>query len=160
MALALFLLILTHMLFSYIKDEPIYQFSQDIAPILGNPVFLSIILTVFAYGEFRLEKLLGKTKKNHPVSFISDYRKVTLNAEDILYIESRDSEVWIHTRDGKSYRNKTGISQWENLLDPDFIRIHRAFLVNGQDAVSTSPDTVTVAGTELPVSRKYKNSIK
>ena len=63
MALALFLLILTHMLFSYIKDEPIYQFSQDIAPILGNPVFLSIILTVFAYGGFRLEKLLGKTQK-------------------------------------------------------------------------------------------------
>jgi len=159
MALALFLLILTHMLFSYIKDEPIYQFSQDIAPILGNPVFLSIILTVFAYGEFRLEKWFGKTKKNHPVSFTSDYRKVSINAEDILYIESRDSEVWIHTRDGKSYRNKTGISQWENLLGPDFIRIHRAFLVNGQDAVPTSPDTVSVAGTELPVSRKYKNSI-
>ena len=159
MALALFLLIVTHMLFSYIKDEPIYQFSQDIAPILGNPVFLSIILTVFAYGEFRLEKWLARTKKNHSVSFTSDYKKVTLDTEDILYIESRDSEVWIFTRDGKSYRNKTGITQWENLLGQNFIRIHRSFLVNGKDAVYTSPEIVTVSGTQLPVSRKYKESV-
>ena len=159
MALALFLMIVSHMLFSYIKDEPIYQFSQDIAPILGNPVFLAIILTVFAYGEFRLEKWLAKTKKSHPVSFTSDYRKVTVNAEDILYVESRDSEVWIHTRDGMSYRNKTGITQWENMLGQDFIRIHRSFLVNGKDAVYTSPEIVTVSGTPLPVSRKYKESV-
>ena len=158
MALALFLLIVTHMMFSYIKDEPIYQFSQDIAPILGNPVFLAIILTVFAYGEFRLEKWLAKDKKQHPISFTSDYKKVTINAEDILYIESRDSEVWIYTRDGKSYRNKTGITQWENLRGPDFVRIHRAFLVNRDDATCTSPESVTVAGVELPVSRKYKES--
>ena len=159
MSLALFLLIVTHMLFSYIKDEPINQFSQDIAPIMGNPVFLAIILTVLAYGEFRLEKWLGKSRKHHPVTFTSDYKKVTINAEDILYLESRDSEVWVYTRDGKSYRNKTGISQWENLLGPDFVRIHRAFLVNRNDAVCSSPETVTVAGVELPISRKYKGSV-
>ena len=159
MALALFLLIVTHMLFSYIKNEPAYSFPQDIAPILANPVFLAIILTILAYGEFRLEKWLGKTRKNHPVTFTSDYRKVTLDTEDILYIESRDSEVWLYARDGKSYRNKTGISQWENLLGPDFVRIHRSFLVNGQEAVVTSPETVSIAGTELPVSRKYKDSV-
>ena len=159
MALALFLLIVSHMLFSYIKDEPIYKISQDIAPILGNPVFLAIILTVFAYGEFRLEKWLAGKKKHHPVSFTSDYRKVTVNAEDILYVESRDSEVWIYTRDGKSYRNKTGISQWENLLGPDFIRIHRSFLVNGKEVVQATPETVTVGGAQLPISRKYKESV-
>ena len=159
MALALFLLFIAHMLFSYIKDEPPYSFSQGFAPMLSNPVFLAFILTILAYGEFIIEKWLGKSRKAHPVSFTSDYRKVTVNAEDILYVESRDSEVWIHTRDGKSYRNKTGITQWENLLGPDFIRIHRSFLVNGKDAVHTSPDIITVAGTQLPVSRKYKESV-
>lgn len=159
MSIALFLLIVTHMLFSYIKGEPTFSYSQDFAPILGNPVFLAIILTILAYGEFRLEKWLGKTRTSHPVTFTSDYRKVTLDTEDILYIESRDSEVWLYARDGKSYRNKTGISQWENLLGPDFVRIHRSFLVNGQEAVLNSPETVSIAGTELPVSRKYKDSV-
>lgn len=159
MAFALFLLFIAHMLFSLIKDEPAYSFSQDFAPMLGNPVFLAVILTILAYGEYLLEKWLGKKAKKRPISFTSDYKKVSVNAQDILYIESRDSEVWIYTRDGKSYRNKTGISQWENLLGPDFIRIHRSFLVNGNDAVHSSPETITVAGTQLPISRKYKETV-
>ena len=160
MALALFLLFIVHMLFSFITEEAVYSYSEDFAPLLWNPVFLAAILTILAYGGFLIEKRLGKSKKAHPVSFTSDYRKVTVNAEDILYVESRDSEVWIHTRDGKLYRNKTGITQWENLLGPDFIRIHRSFLVNGKDAVHTSPDIVTIASEQLPVSRKYKETVQ
>ena len=160
LSLALFLMFMVHMLFRYMKDEPGYPFPQDFAPILGNPFFLAVILTVLAYGEYLLEKWLGKKAEKRPISFTSDYRKVSVSAQDILYIESRDSEVWIHTRDGKLYRNKTGITQWENLLGPDFIRIHRSFLVNGKDAVHTSPDIVTIAGEQLPVSRKYKEIVQ
>ena len=74
-------------------------------------------------------------------------------------MESRDSEVWITARDGRQYRNKTGISQWENLLGPDFLRIHRSFLVQIADAVLTTPDIVSIGGKSLPVSRKYKDSV-
>ena len=100
--------------------------------------------------------------------------------EDILYIESRDSEVLVFARDGRIYRNFTGITQWENLLGDGFLRIHRAFLVNisavtltSPDAITVataSPDTVTVADSsssrqypivkELPVSRKYKDTVR
>ena len=128
--------------------------------MMGNPVFVATILAILAYGNYLLMEWLDrKYPTERVVTFTSDYKKVTINAEDILYIESRDSEVWVYTRDGKSYRNKTGISQWENLLGPDFVRIHRAFLVNRNDAVCSSPETVTVAGVELPISRKYKGSV-
>ena len=52
-----------------------------------------------------------------------------------------------------------GISQWANLLGDDFLRIHRSYLVNIAVATLASPDSVTVCGTELPVSRKYKDSV-
>lgn len=60
-----------------------------------------------------------------------DYAKWTLPAMlgnpvfvgVILYVESRESEVWIVTRDGRQYRNKTGISQWENLLGTRFPQV-------------------------------------
>jgi DNA-binding LytR/AlgR family response regulator len=86
--------------------------------------------------------------------------------EDIVYIESRDNEVLVFARDGQAYRNRTGITQWENLLGEGFLHIHRAFLVKISAATLTSPDTVTVAfadadaGKELPVSRKYKDSVR
>ncbi|MBO4267924.1 MAG: LytTR family transcriptional regulator DNA-binding domain-containing protein, partial [Bacteroidaceae bacterium] len=51
-------------------------------------------------------------------------------------------------------------SQWEALLGPGFIRIHRAFLVNRKYAKLESQDTVSVGDTQLPVSRKYQSKVK
>lgn len=133
----------------------------SIPSMLLNPIFVAGILAVLAYGNYllvkRLEERFPSTK---PITFTSDYRKVSLKKEDILYVESRDSEVWIVARDGQTYRNKMGITQWENLLGDGFLRIHRAFLVNVAESVLSSPDIVEIAGKALPVSRKYKDSVK
>lgn len=129
--------------------------------MLGNPVFVAAILAILAYGNYLLVKWLDrKYPSARPITFTSDYKKVSLKKEDILYVESRDSEVWIHARDGQAYRNKTSISQWENLLGTSFLRIHRSFLVNIADATLTSPDVVTIGTESIPVSRKYKDSVK
>ena len=133
----------------------------SIPSMLLNPIFVAGILAVLAYGNYllvkRLEERFPSTK---PITFTSDYRKVSLKKEDILYVESRDSEVWIVARDGQTYRNKMGITQWENLLGVGFLRIHRAFLVNVAESVLSSPDIVEIVGKALPVSRKYKDSVR
>ncbi len=148
----------------YVFITIIYQeeYSRWTLPaILGNPIFVAAILAILAYGNYLLIKWLDKKfPTSHPITFTSDYRKVSLNKEDILYVESRDSEVWIYSRDGQSYRNKTAISQWENLLGPSFLRIHRSFLVNISDAVLSGPEMVTIGSQTIPVSRKYKDSVK
>ena len=148
----------------YVFITIIYQeeYSKWTLPaILGNPIFVAAILAILAYGNYLLIKWLDrKFPTSHPITFTSDYKKVSLNKEDILYVESRDSEVWIYSRDGQSYRNKTAISQWENLLGPSFLRIHRSFLVNISDAVLSGPDIITIGSQTIPVSRKYKDSVK
>ena len=129
--------------------------------LLWNPVFVAAILALLAYGHFLLLKWLGKKyPSERPVTFHSGYQKISLNKDDILYVESRDAEVWIYARDGRQYRNRTGISQWEDVLGPDFVRIHRAFLVNRMEMKVLSSESVSVAGKELPVSRKYKDSVQ
>lgn len=129
--------------------------------MLGNPVFIAAVLAILAYGNYMLTKWLEKKfPAERPITFTSDYRKVSLKKQDILYVESRDSEVWIITRDGGKYRNRTGIGQWENLLGPGFLRVHRSFLVSIPDASLSSTDSVTVGHQTIPVSRKYKDSVK
>lgn len=129
--------------------------------MLGNPVFVAAILAILAYGNYLLVKWLDKKiPTERPITFTSDYKKVSLKKEDILYVESRDSEVWVYARDGQQFRNKTGISQWENLLGPGFLRIHRAFLVNIAHSTLTASDIVSIGGSEIPVSRKYKESVR
>ena len=133
----------------------------SVPSMLGNPVFVAAILAILAYGYYMLETWLEKKyPSDRPISFTSDYKKVSLKKEDILYIESRDSEVLVFSRDGSMYRNRTGISQWENLLGPGFLRIHRSFLVNLADATLVSPDLVSIGGQSIPVSRKYKENVK
>lgn len=133
----------------------------SIPAMLGNPVFVAAILAILAYGYYLLAKWLEKKyPTNRPITFTSDYKKVTLKKEDILYIESRDTDVLIVARDGQQYRNRTGIGQWENLLGTGFLRIHRSYLVNLTDATLISPDIVSIGGQSIPVSRKYKDSVR
>lgn len=131
----------------------------SIPAMLGNPVFVAAVLAILAYGYYLLAKWLEKKyPSERTITFTSDYKKVSLKKEDILYVESHDSEVWIITRDGQHYRNRNGISQWENLLGPAFLRVHRSYLVSIADATLASPDVVTIGAQSIPVSRKYKDN--
>lgn len=134
---------------------------KDIPPMLINPAFLGLILMSLAIGDFFWAKWLAARfrTEDRSITFFSDRKSVTLSLADIAYIESNDTEVRIVTSNGESYRNKTGITQWENLLGEGFLRIHRSYLVNVASARLSSPDTVTVGETRLPVSRKYKESV-
>jgi len=129
--------------------------------MLCNPIFVAAILAIMAYGSYLLSKWLEKKyPSEHMITFNSDYKKVTLKKEDILYVESHDSEVWIISRDGQQYRNRNGISQWENLLGMAFLRVHRSYLVNIAESSLTTPDLVSVGDHSIPVSRKYKEKVK
>ena len=153
----LFLFLLQVILFSNHSHERFWDFPA----MLRNPFFIAAILALLAYGHYLLVTWLEKRyPSTRPITFNSEHRKISLKKEDILYVESRDSEVWIMARDGQAYRNRNGITQWENLLGDGFLRIHRAFLVNVAESVLSSPDTVEITGKVLPVSRKYKDSVR
>lgn len=159
MTMTFFFIYLIQLLFLLVIDQ--VQSGWDLPSMLWNPVFVAVVLAILAYGHYLLVKWLDKIfPSERPVTFNSGYKKVSLRKEDILYIESRDAEVWIYARDGRQYRNRTGISQWEDVLGPGFVRIHRAFLVNRAEMKVLSSESVSVAGKELPVSRKYKDSVQ
>ena len=153
----LLLFLLQVILFSNLSSDRFWNFPA----MLRNPFFIAAILALLAYGHYLLVTWLAKRfPSTYPITFNSEHRKISLKKEDILYVESRDSEVWIVARDGQSYRNRNGITQWENLLGDRFLRIHRAFLVNRAEAQPASSESVRGGGKELPVSRKYRDSVK
>lgn len=159
MTITFFFIYLWQLLFAYVIDRT-SDTRWDMPSMLWNPVFVAAVLAILAYGHYRLVKWLDKRyPSERPVTFTSGHKRIAMDKADILYIESRDAEVLIHVRDGQQYRNRTGIGQWEDALGSGFLRIHRAFLVNEKYACLSSPETVSVAGIDLPVSRKYKASV-
>lgn len=139
----------------------IMNYDDNMPSVLLNPIFLTLILaSLFILDTFigqQLDSKFGKTPKN--ISFISERKNVTLQTELILYVESNDTETWVHTCDGNSYRNKTIISQWEQVLDEGFLRTHRSFLVNFRYITQIGSDSVILGDINIPLSRKYKETV-
>ena len=130
--------------------------------MLINPAFLAVSMAFITGGDYLLSRYLKKAFAHspEPVVFTSDYRKVSLDASEILYVESRDTEVWVCATDNRKFRNKTGITQWENLLGEDFVRVHRSFVVKKDAIASVESELVKLQdGKEIPVSRKYRNLV-
>lgn len=121
-----------------------------------------MVLALLIVGDTTLGRFLDRrypaTQK--PVRFVSERKTVSLLPNEILYVESNDKEVTVYATEARRFRNKTGISQWENLLGDNFLRIHRSYLVNTAYAKIASPDIVTVGTAALPVSRKYREEVQ
>jgi hypothetical protein len=160
-AVILLILILHQFVWTTLTQGGYHLPEKEVAPMLINPAFLGLILTALSIGDYYWSQWLGRRfkAKDRSVTFFSERKSVTLPLADIAYVESNDTEVRLVTVSGESYRNKTGIGQWENLLGDDFLRIHRSYLVNIAHARLLNADTVAVGDAQLPVSRKYKDTV-
>ena len=132
------------------------QTYPSIAGVLVNPMFVAVVITLLCLGDWFLSKYLSSIlPEDKTITFISDRHKVSIIPSEILYIESNDREVTIYATENRTYRNKTGISQWESILGDDFIRIHRSYIVNREAITSIDKEYVYIGDSQLPISRKY-----
>lgn len=143
------------------QESSLWFLSDAMSPMMLNPVFLGLIMAVIAYCDYLLSDYLRRRFKDEPktITFTSEYRKVTLEISEVIYVESRDTEVWIHATNNRIFRNRTPITQWQNILEDGFIRIHRSYLVNQTFVESHDNETVTVGSQPLPISRKNRKEI-
>ncbi|MDO5443028.1 MAG: LytTR family DNA-binding domain-containing protein [Bacteroidia bacterium] len=136
--------------------------APDLPHMISNPVFIAIMIAALSVGNYFFEKWLCHKfpSEEKPVTFHSDRKQVSLMRSEILYIESNDSVTTVFATQERAFRNTTPISQWEGVLGEGFMRIHRSFLVNTEHISGHSHESITINGIELPVSRKYKESVK
>ena len=157
-----FLLIMVgHLILDYMDSQVRPYYDIAVADILVNPVFVTAIIILLLGGEHYVLSKCKNVVEDTKISFTSDRHKVTLDRNEIIYVESNDSEVWIYATEGRKFRNKTGIAQWENILGEGFIRVHRSYIVNRNFVVSVSTDSLILSeDIPIPVSRKYRDSVK
>ena len=160
-------ILVAEVFFFLVTHHYILRYRENVADWIGlpdilmNPVFITVILTVLAAGSYFFERWLNRIRPTAPapITFTSDRKPVTLPLEDILYVESNDSTTTVVATGDRRFKNITPISQWEAILKPHFLRIHRAFLVNKDAITRVDGDLLYIDDIELPVSRKYKDSV-
>lgn len=157
--LEMLLVLLAHQIVLAPPDNPL---AVSTPVLLANPVLAILILGAgYAWGLL-LDRVTTRwlPKEEPTINFVSDRQKVSVPINSILYVESRDTEVYIHLTDGKAYRNKTPISHWESILGNGFLRVHRAYLVNASRIKHISQDALYIEGERIPVSRKNRDNLK
>lgn len=145
----------------HLNVDGIYQ-SEQINPILVNPLFIASVMLVLTLGDRLLSRYFksDSASDSHQITFTSDYKKITLDVKEIKYIESHDTEVWLYATEDRLFRNRTGITQWENILGEDFVRVHRSYLVRRDGIMTTDLEHIILSdNTEIPVSKTFRKNL-
>lgn len=92
----------------------------------------------------------------------ADYKNVSVAVDTILYIESLDNYVRIHSADGAAVTSKISLRTVEEQLPAgEFVRIHRSFVVprNRIAKFSRTEVVLTNGGKNLPVGKTYAEEV-
>lgn len=88
-----------------------------------------------------------------------DKKRVKVDFSDIVYIESKKEYVQIHLVKEKPLLTKLQMGQIEELLDREFVRIHRSYIVARKKVSAYNLTEVTIGAIVLPVGTNYRESL-
>lgn len=86
-----------------------------------------------------------------------NHRFIKLQFSEIIYVESCENYVVVHTRDKKNSIIRSTFSDFlTQLPSNDFIRTHRGFAVQVKFIENIEPTELIASGHKIPVSNTYK----
>jgi len=89
----------------------------------------------------------------------ADYRLVRINLQDILYVEGLKDYVKIYLSEKPVVTQMSMKSLEEKLPSPEFIRVHRSYIVSFSKVESIQKNMLTIGKKEIPVSEPYREKL-
>lgn len=132
---------------------------------LMKPISYDVFL---ASAQKALKRFVAsESTQEEPFLFVkSDYKRVKIYLRDILYIEGMKDYVKIHlVPDGERRINHVvtllNMKALEEFLPfPQFMRVHRSFIVQMQLVNSADKQNVYIRSQAVPVSDSYKETVQ
>ncbi len=108
-----------------------------------------------------------KSAEHSFLAVVGSQEQVLIPAEDVYYVDGVRNYTYLHVHAGR-YLSRIGLGEIEEQAPPQFMRVHRSYLVNmnrvaGGRWVSSSSYRLTLAdeaGTCIPVSRKLVSEVQ
>ena len=147
------------------SEHAIEGFELNATDYLVKPIrfnrFIKAVNKAQEKHELKLKKPIEKIQDSKDYIFIkSEYENIKVNLEDIEYIEGLKDYVKIHIKDSK--KSLLTLSSFKNKLEklsPNFIRIHRSYIVNIDFIKTLQKTKVFIGEVRLPIGESYKESV-
>ncbi|PVX52082.1 LytTR family two component transcriptional regulator [Balneicella halophila] len=137
-------------------------FDLDAVDYLVKPIPFSRFLKAVQKARklYDLERN-GSLEEEAFVFVRSDYEDIKITVKDILYIEGLKDYLKIYMKDIKTpILTLMSFSQMMTKLDnPNFLRVHRSFMVNKQHIEGVKRNKLVIADRYIPVGNTYKAEV-
>ena len=150
------------------RDYAIEAFDLDAVDYLLKPIpfgrFLKALSKAFGQIQSASQNIINNDEYEPYITtdtliVKSDKKMIKINLKEIIYIESLKDYVIIHLPD-KRVVTKQKISFLEQkLMENNFIRIHRSFLVSASKIEAFTPSHIDINGLQLTIGRSYKSEV-
>lgn len=122
-----------------------------VKPFQKHDLFTSIEIAILNFAKNQTSK-----EKHIIVKHNELYTKI--NFDSILFIEG-DKNYLIINCENETYRYRSTITDFENLMPNYFIKTHKGFIVNSQKVKEFSTSLVLLNDFKIPISKTFKELV-
>lgn len=122
-----------------------------VKPFQKHDLFTSIEIAILNFNKKQSPKEKHLIVKHNEVYIKIDF-------DSILFIES-DKNYLILNCENETYRYRSTITDFENLMPNYFIKTHKGFIVNCQKVKEFSNSLILINDYKIPISKSFKDLV-
>lgn len=135
-------------------------YELDVADYLLKPISFTRFLKAVNKAVADHHKLLANETASKAYFYINmNKKRVKVNFSDVQYVEGMKEYVKIYLTKDKYLVTKVQIGMMEDMLNQDFVRIHRSFIVAKHKITAYNQAEVAIGDIILPVGTNFKESL-
>lgn len=138
------------------REFAVECFEVDAFSYLAKPIETARLSRV-------LDKFFAKIKERQQKSLLVKNKNCydRIPYKDIIYIESKNTSIYVHLQNGKSIRLYMKLGDIEKeLRDRSFVRCHQSYIVNMESVESIKNDFILRDGTHIPIRRQDRKQMR
>lgn len=141
------------------REYAIEGYELNVIDYLLKPItFDRFFVSIEKFKQLQTSKKEEKSVPENHIFVSSGNRNIKIIFEEIFYIESLKDYITIHLENGKSHHLKQNISVFEKVLDSNFVRIHRSYIIQAKKLTAYSKNEVEINAIEIPIGSSYKEA--
>jgi two-component system LytT family response regulator len=141
------------------REYALEGYELNVIDYLLKPItFDRFFTSIEKFKQLQSPKIVEKVSAENHIFVSSGNRNIKIVFDEILYIESLKDYITIHLENEKSHHLKYNISAFEKLLNQDFVRIHRSYIIHAEKLTAYTKHEVEINAVEIPIGSSYKET--
>lgn len=141
------------------REYALEGYELNVIDYLLKPItFDRFFVSVEKFKQLQAPKTTEKPSTENHIFVSSGNKNIKIIFDAILYIESLKDYITIHLENSISHHLKYNISAFEKLLNADFIRVHRSYIIHIKKLSAYTKNEVEINAIEIPIGNSYKEN--